>query len=115
MDQKDKRRLEHLQRLQKNHHDDFKERHTTEKTRRKLRQEKIANDVSADWNRKQKQAQAAQATQGGKPLPEGWRDAHWKTLQAMAFEFTGVKARDKDASVKALEAYEVNLAEKSAD
>lgn len=46
---------------------------------------------------------------GKRPLPEGWRDEHWKTLQSMAEEFAGVEASNKAEAVAALEAYEAGL------
>jgi hypothetical protein len=108
MDEKDKRRLAHLKRLEKNHGKEFPERFATEKSRAKVKAEAITDHVSADWNKKQKANQGG--PEFGKPLPDGWRDAHWKTLQAMAAEFPGVETSNKEESLSALEAYEADLA-----
>ena len=39
-------------------------------------------------------------------LPEGWRDAHWKTIVKLAEDTLGEDFSDKDSAVAALEDYE---------
>ena len=91
-----------------------------DETQRKKR-EGILNHHSALWNaRKRAQRQEAEPSvtpeassqpadvpaSGRAPLPEGWRDQHWKTLQAMAWDFGKVETMNKAQSVAVLEAYE---------
>jgi|GEM_PF-1568329 len=115
MDEIEKRRKAHLARLQKNHAADYEERFDKGKSRDQERREALSDAISADWNAKNKARSAEKAPEAGKPLPEGWRDAHWKTLQAMAAEFAGIETKNKDESLKVLEAYEANLAEASVE
>jgi CHASE3 domain sensor protein len=115
MDEIEQRRKEHLARLQKNHASDYKERFDKGKSLDRKRREKLSDTISADWNAKQKAKAAAIAPDHGKPLPEGWRDAHWKTLQAMAAEYAGVETKNKDESLTVLESYEAKLAETPAE
>lgn len=112
MDEKDKRRAAHVKQLERNHSAEFRERFGSEVPRAKLRQRQVAEAVSADWNRKHKQSGAAVSggPEFGKALPENWRDAHWKTLQAMAADYAGVQTANKEESLEALEAYEAGIA-----
>lgn len=112
MDEKDKRRAAHVKRLERNHGAEYAERFGAEVPKARQRQQQVAAAVSADWNRKHKQsgAPASAGPEYGKALPDNWRDAHWKTLQAMAADYAGVQTSNKDKSLEALEAYEVRLA-----
>lgn len=115
MDERDKRLAAHLKNLQKRHERDHKERFDKGKSVEKERQEKISDAISADWNKKNKAAQAAQAPEGGKPLPDGWRDAHWKTKAALASEYAGIAAKNQSEAEAALANYEAKLAGNSAE
>jgi len=115
MDERDKRRQAHLKRLEKNHSTDFKERFDTGQSIAQKRHERLSNTISADWNAKQKAAAPAKAPEQGKPLPEGWRNAHWKTLQAMASEYAGVETKKKEESLQVLETYEASLVDSAAE
>ncbi|MEJ8474597.1 hypothetical protein [Roseibium algae] len=112
----------HMKRLQTNAVSDIAER-LPQKTAEKKKREKLSDDVSALWNKRQKEArqkiagQASDASpskaessqQPGVPLPDGWRDEHWKTLQSMAADFAGAQTTDKASSIAVLEAYEAAL------
>ncbi len=105
MDEIIMRRLRHLQKLEENHERDFEERFGTQKTRAEKKREDLANVLSADWNSKRKGGQSSPVP---KPLPVGWRKEHWKTLQAMAADYAGVDAANKEDAVRALETYEAD-------
>jgi len=107
MDEIIMRRLRHLQRLEETHEKDFQERFGAEKSQEEKRQEDLADSLSADWNSKRK---AANSSKRQKQLPDGWRKEHWKTQQAMASDYAGVKAASKYEAVQALSAYEAQLA-----
>ncbi|MBN9671696.1 hypothetical protein [Roseibium aggregatum] len=111
MDEIIMRRLRHLQRLEENHEKDFDARHGALAPRAEQKREEIADALSADWNLKRKGRAAPSA---GKPLPGDWRREHWKTLQAMARDFTGIEAANKAKAVSALEAYEAEMSPPSA-
>jgi hypothetical protein len=120
-DEIEQRRRAHLKRLEANHAADFEDRFVIEKTRAEKRAAEISDAISADWNAKQKArreglaaASPATAPDGKPPLPEGWRDEHWKTLQSMAADYAGVETTDKASSIAALEAYEATLRRETA-
>ncbi|QFT30980.1 hypothetical protein K1718_09630 [Roseibium porphyridii] len=106
MDEIIMRRLKHLQRLEENHARDFEDRFGTEPSRKDQQRDALNNVISADWNRKQKSAAGGAF---GRPLPAGWRKEHWKTQQAMAADYAGVKADNKEEAVRALEGYEAEM------
>lgn len=111
MDEIIMRRLRHLQRLEEQHEADFLARCGPPKTEAEKRQEHLADALAADWNRKQR---AARQPQAEKPLPKGWRKEHWKTQQAMAADYAGVKAANKYEAVQALAAYEAKAGDLAA-
>lgn len=111
VDEKAARLQRHLKNLEKNHVEDFNDRFATEKSRKKVQQEKLTDEISAHWNAHQKRNKAPAELL---PLPENWRDEHWKKLQAMAEEYAGVEAKNKAESVAALEAYEARLTAQAA-
>ncbi len=91
---------------------------TKDETARKKR-EAVTNHHSALWAKRQREmrnresesqaeapAEQVEQAPARKPLPEGWRNEHWKTLQSMAAEYAGVETGTKAASIAALEAYE---------
>ena len=106
MDEIIMRRLKHLQRLEESHESDFHERFGRAKSWADQRKENMANVISADWNKKQK---APRIPTAYRPLPEGWRKEHWKTQQAMAADYAGAEASNKEEAVRALEIYEAEL------
>ncbi|MDN3720118.1 hypothetical protein QW131_15275 [Roseibium salinum] len=70
------------------------------------RREEVADALSADWNGKRQTSVSAVPPRA---LPSGWRKEHWKTQQAIAADYAGVKAASKYEAVKALAAYEARL------
>ncbi|MFN3247692.1 hypothetical protein [Roseibium album] len=115
VDEKDARLQRHLKNLEANHASEFEERFGTEKSRKKVQQEQISDEISAHWNAQQKgKAHSIGGAPVLKPLPENWRDEHWKKLQAMAEEYAGVEAKNKAESVAALDAYEARLTAQAA-
>ncbi|KZM47496.1 hypothetical protein [Labrenzia sp. OB1] len=111
----DERRKRHLKALEARHREEFDKEHGREKTRKDAKREALADAMSALWNKSRSGTERlgsaeATASDGQKgPLPEGWREAHWKTLQAMAAEFAGAETSNKDESIQALEAYEARV------
>ncbi|PVB59313.1 hypothetical protein [Labrenzia sp. 011] len=107
MDELIMRRLKHLQRLEENHEQDFQARRGDRGSSPEERHAALCDALSADWNRKRKGAGSSAQPQA---LPKGWRKEHWKTQQAMAAHYAGVKAANKQEAVQALTAYEARLA-----
>lgn len=106
MDEIIMRRLRHLQKLEETHKADFEKRHGAEIPKADQQDGKLADVLSADWNRKRK---AIQAPVQKRQLPHGWRKEHWKTQQSIAADYAGVDARNKKEAVEALEFYEAEL------
>ncbi|MEO9528406.1 hypothetical protein [Roseibium sp.] len=104
------RRMRHLKRLEDNHNRDFWARFGNQDLDAGDTAARLSDALSADWNRKQKSAETpgAPAVPGraGRPLPPGWRTAHWKTLQTMAAEYAGQQTAGKAETIRVLEAYE---------
>jgi len=103
------RRLRHLKRLQADHNKDFWSRFGDQK----LDDDKVvrlSDTLAANWNRQGESRDpghvAAGTPEGQRPLPKGWRNEHWKTQQAMAFDYAGVRASTKAEAMKVLQTYE---------
>lgn len=103
------RRVRHLKTLQANHNRDFWSRFGNQDLDPDSKVVRLSDALSADWNRKRKAAEGAPAMPlpvAPRPLPKGWRKEHWKTLQAMAADYTGVRPGTKFETIRVLEAYE---------
>lgn len=104
------RRVRHLKRLQADHNREFWARFGNQNVEADSKVIHLTDAIAADWNRKRKAAAkssaAASPTTGARELPRGWRCEHWKTQQAMAFDYAGVRASNKAEAVAALQAYE---------
>ena len=103
------RRVRHLKTLQANHNRDFWSRFGNQDLEPEAKVVRLSDALSADWNRKQKATEGAPAMPPPvcrRPLPKGWRIEHWKTQQAMAVDYTGVRPGTKLETIRVLEAYE---------
>ena len=103
------RRVRHLKRLQEDHNRDFWARFGDQALAADDKVVRLSDAIAADWNRKKRASAPAPAPApqpAGRTLPKGWRNEHWKTQQAMAFDYAGVRAATKAEAVQALQAYE---------
>lgn len=104
------RRVRHLKQLEANHNKDFWDR--------LCRQEPDAGPMETDVAeaRTEDRARTSTAADGApaapppatpkRPLPRGWRNEHWKTQQAMAADYAGVRVKTKLEALRALEVHE---------
>jgi len=110
MNETTERRVRHLKRLEANHNRDFWARFGRQFDQVEARTSDLSDALSADWNAKRNAKRTAghqrASARAGMPLPAGWRNEHWKTQQAMAADFAGVRAATKAEALRALEAYE---------
>lgn len=105
MDEIIMRRLKHLQWLEEKHERDFQEGISGEDPTVKQQLETPEDETSTQTERGQGNADRSSRRD---TLPKDWRKEHWKTLQSMASDYTGVSVANKQQAVRVLETYEAD-------